>query len=343
MSERRRGAHTAARPDPGPGGVLPGAPDGIAPDGIAPDVDETDADEVTTDEAVDAPAVEESAVDEPGVDAPEPDAPEPDEHAASPTHDGPHRALHRRRTPWAGAAGVAIVLVLAGYLFAANARLAAGTDGRSPQDLPGLVEAEVERLEEAEAEVRELEAEVIRLTEAQTSDLPTLDPDVASREALAAGREAVTGPGLTVRLTDAPANLPQPAGVTNDDLVVHQQDLQAVINALWAAGAEAMTLQDQRVISTSAFRCVGNVLLLHGRQYSPPYVVQAVGDPDVLRRALLADPAIEEYLAYVEAVGLGWSTTVEDRLELPAYEGSTELQFATVPDDVEVLPASSGS
>ncbi|WP_199424713.1 DUF881 domain-containing protein [Actinotalea solisilvae] len=253
------------------------------------------------------------------------------------------RASHRGRTPWAGALGVALVLVLAGYLFAANARLAAGTDGRQPQDLPGLVEAEVERLEAAEEEVRALEEEVVALTEAQTADLPSLDPTTASLEALAAGREGVAGPGLTVRLTDAPTNLPQPDWVTNDDLVVHQQDLQAVINALWAGGAEAMTLQDQRVISTSAFRCVGNVLLLHGRQYSPPYVVRAIGDPDALRRTLLASPAIQQYLDYVDAVGLGWSTSREDRLELPAYEGSTELQFAVVPDDVEVLPSPSGS
>ena len=51
----------------------------------------------------------------------------------------------------------------------------------------------------------------------------------------------------------------------NDDLVVHQGDVQAVVNALWAGGAEAMSIMDVRVISTSAVRCVGNTLLLHGR------------------------------------------------------------------------------
>lgn len=262
--------------------------------------------------------------------------------AVAPVHR-PHRGAHRSRGRWAGAVGVGMVLVLAGYLFAANARLAAGTDGRQPQDLPGLVEAEAERLERAEAELRGLEEEVVELTEAQTADLPALDPETAELQALAAGRDPVTGPGLTVRLTDAPTNLPQPDWVTNDDLVVHQQDLQAVINALWAGGAEAMTLQDQRVVSTSAFRCVGNVLILHGRHYSPPYVVRAIGDPDEMRETLLDSPAVQEYLDYVDAVGLGWSTTREDALELPAFEGSAELQFATVPDGVEVLPASSGS
>ena len=89
-----------------------------------------------------------------------------------------------------------------------------------------------------------------------------------------------SGPGVTVRLEDAPTDSPRRDEVSPDVLVVHQQDLQAVMNALWAGGAEAMELMDQRVISTSAFQCVGNVLKLHGRLYSPPYVVRAIGDPD---------------------------------------------------------------
>lgn len=243
-----------------------------------------------------------------------------------------------RRPAWAGALAVALVLALAGYLFAVNARLSAGTDGRTPQDFPGLVRAEAARLAEVEDEVRQLRAEVDALTDAATGDLPTLDSGTTALQDLAAGAGPVAGPGLTVRLTDAPTNLPQPDWVTNDDLVVHQQDLQAVINALWAGGAEAMMLQDQRVVSTTAFRCIGNVLLLHGRQYSPPYVVSVIGDPERLRAALLASPGVQEYLEYVDAVGLGWSTEREERLQLPAYEGASALELATVPAGVEVLP-----
>ena len=243
------------------------------------------------------------------------------------------------RQPWAGALGVALVLVLAGYLFAANARLAGSNDSRQPQDLAGLVLVETERLREIEAEVQTLQGEVNRLTDAQTGGMATLDPETADLEALAAGRVAVAGPGLTVRLTDAPANLPQRDGINSNDLVVHQQDLQAVINALWVGGAEAMTLQGQRVISTSAFRCVGNVLILHGQHYSPPYVVQAIGDPDALLDALLEDSAIQAYLTYVDEVGLGWDISRESELELPAYEGRSVLTHAQVPEGVEVLPA----
>ena len=81
---------------------------------------------------------------------------------------------------------------------------------------------------------------------------------------------------MTVALDDAPPQArsrPLPPGIpspTPDDLVVHQQDIQGVVNALWAGGAEAMTLMGQRVIATTAVRCVGNTLLLHGAVYSPP-------------------------------------------------------------------------
>jgi uncharacterized protein YlxW (UPF0749 family) len=226
-----------------------------------------------------------------------------------------------------------IVLVLAGVLFTANARLAGGVDARQPQDFAELVQAEADRVEKLQTMVEELQAEVDRFTDAQTADLPPDDAELSELIAFEAGRRAVTGPGITVRLWDAPTNINQPSWVTNDDLVVHQQDLQAVINSLWAGGAEAMTLQDQRVISTSAFRCVGNVLRLHGQIYSPPYVVRAIGDPDALMDALEASPEVSNYLDYVDAIGLGWSVDENDDLELAAYAGTLELKYATALDD----------
>lgn len=249
----------------------------------------------------------------------------------SPAATGDTPAPPRRRLT-RGSVGVAVVLVLAGFLFAANARLQGGLDDRQAQDLPALVQAELDRAQAASAEVESLRDDVDRLTDAATGGDPVFGEPDGSPTALAAGRLPVTGPGLTVSLTDATDSTSRPEWAVNDDLVVHQQDLQAVINALWSGGAEAMSLQDQRVISTTAFRCVGNVLLLHDRHYSPPYVVRAIGDPEDLEAALLASPAIQTYLDWVEAVGLGWSVTVEDELTLPAYEGSLELRHARVPE-----------
>ncbi|WP_225755747.1 DUF881 domain-containing protein [Actinotalea sp. Marseille-Q4924] len=245
-----------------------------------------------------------------------------------------HRDHAAHRAPrWPtlrGAIGVALVLALAGYLFAANAQLSRVGNGREVQDLPSLVEAESVRTEALAAEVRALQSEIDELTDLVTADVPEADPE-AELVRIAAGRVPVTGPGVTVSLTDATSSGTRPAGVSNNDLVVHQQDLQAVINALWSGGAEAMGLQDQRVISTSAFLCVGNVLLLHDNVYSPPYTVTAIGDPDELVDALYDSEAIQRYLDYVEAYGLGWEVTVTESAELPAYDGAMELRYASVP------------
>lgn len=240
------------------------------------------------------------------------------------------------RTGVRGAVGVGLVLVLAGFLFAANARLSGGIADREAHDLLGLVQAEVERSEELATEVEDLRGEVDRLTDAGTAGLPVFDQAEQNRTELVAGRTPVVGPGLSVRLTDAPGNISRPEGVTNDMLVIHQQDLQAVINALWAGGAEAMTLQGERVISTSAFRCVGNVLLLHGRTYSPPYTVEAVGDPGRLRAALLDDRGVQSIIRASETIGLGFAVDEVEELELAGYQGSLELRHARVPESATV-------
>ncbi len=94
-----------------------------------------------------------------------------------------------------------------------------------------------------------------------------------------------------------------------DQLVVHQQDIQAVVNALWSGGAEAMTLQKQRVVSTTGIKCVGNTVVLHGVPYAPPYVITAVGDVGAMKDALDSSDYIAGYLTYVRAYDLGYRVT----------------------------------
>jgi uncharacterized protein YlxW (UPF0749 family) len=244
-----------------------------------------------------------------------------------------------RRRALRGTVSIAVVMAMAGALFTANARLASGTAERQPQDLAGLQSNEDARRERLFDQVTELRAEVDELTQEQTDREGLEWQSAGVAYDIASGKVAVTGTGITVSLDDAPADGPRPAGVSADDLVVHQQDLQAVINALWAGGAEAMALMDQRVVSTSAFQCIGNVLSLQGRRYSPPYVVTVIGDPDELKAALAADPAVRAYRSWVTAVGLGWSVQEPAAdVTVPAYDGAADMRYASVPDGTEVLP-----
>jgi uncharacterized protein YlxW (UPF0749 family) len=247
----------------------------------------------------------------------------------------------RHKSPVGWRVAVPLACACAGLLATTSMINARGTDlrGGRHSDLTGIVADQSARVKELRAEAAAVQTDIDALTK-QVGDplLDTIERRVGRLDG-PTGLTPLSGPGLVVTLTDAPLDQDVPDNIDDNLLVVHQQDLQAVMNALWAGGAEAMTLMDQRVISTSAFQCVGNVLKLHGRVYSPPYVVRAIGNPDDLRKALNASPAVQIYLRDAAEVGLGWSVTDADQpLELGAYSGTTELGSATVPDGVEILP-----
>ncbi len=136
---------------------------------------------------------------------------------------------------------------------------------------------------------------------------------------------------MRITLDDAPqsADGGRPSGATADDLVIHQSDVQAVVNAVWAAGADGVAIMGRRLIATSAVRCVGNTLLLQGRPYSPPFVITAIVDAGEARTQLARSPQVQVFEQAVADFGLTF--TVEDlsRVLLPEYDGSLEMEFAT--------------
>lgn len=242
----------------------------------------------------------------------------------------------RPRSPWRLAAPA--VFAAAGLLLATSAATSQGTDLRSGRrtQLADLIRA-------SQADVAGLAAESIRLrgeVEARTLAQAANDSRVAAVRAAAdalaglTGLTPVSGDGLSVALNDAPKPKPDaryPPGVPNpspDDLVVHQQDVQSVVNALWAGGALAMTIMGQRVISTSAVRCVGNTLLLHGVVYSPPFVIAAVGDINKLEAALDGASGVTLFRQYVNAYGLKFDVRTLRAVTLPGYTGPIELAHA---------------
>lgn len=221
---------------------------------------------------------------------------------------------------------VAVCLVI-GLMISVSSLNARGYDlrpGRNTQ-LIDVVRDRSRYDAELTERVGELRAEVDRLT-AAAADAPDLSGRLAEAGS-AAGLDSVTGPGVTVTLTDAPASV-QPPGVDEDLLIVHQQDIQAVVNVLWASGAEAMTIQGQRVVSTTGIKCVGNSVVLHGTPYAPPYVISAIGDPVRMAAGLTDSNYLRIYRQYVEAYHLGYNQRREDALLLPGYRGSVDLQHA---------------
>lgn len=227
----------------------------------------------------------------------------------------------------------AAVFALAGLIFVTSFNTAKGTDIRTDASMLKLSDLIQERsdknktLDETTAAVR---GDVDALAQRDDGRTKAEDADIKALEK-SAGTQRVSGHALTVTLDDAPPNAtanpgyppPQP-----NDLVIHQQDLQAVVNALWQGGAEGVKVMDQRLITTSAVRCVGNTLILQGRVYSPPYKVTAVGDLGKLQKALTASVAIQNYQQYVKAYGLGWKVDEHQAMTLPGYSGTVDLHYA---------------
>lgn len=234
--------------------------------------------------------------------------------------------------------GVPLIALAAGLLFTTTATTAGGTSLREDRrpELTQLIEKQRQRVLEAEDRAAALRERIA----AQTNALAGSDAPIAAQQARAdeirqeAGFTALTGPGVTVELNDAPqlSEITLPDHASNDDLVVHQSDVQAVVNALWAGGAEAMSIMNVRVLSTTAVRCVGNTLLLHGRVYSPPFKITAIGDPVALQRALAAAEGVQKFKDAAVHFQLGYRETVEASVTVPAYDGSSSLRSAEVPE-----------
>jgi uncharacterized protein YlxW (UPF0749 family) len=249
---------------------------------------------------------------------------------------GSWRELFRFRVRGRWRPAAAVMFVVAGLLFVTTSINSKGLDLRaaSVTDLDHVVRAEREHVNDLQAQVASLNTQISGLShQVNDTQVTELQRQVDLLRS-PSGFSAVSGPGLTVVLDDAPKSEIDAArnnpggGITEDELVVHQQDIQAVVNALWAGGAEAMTLEGQRVISTTGIKCVGNTVILHGVPYSPPYRISAIGDVENLQTSLNNSDYVNAYLTFVDAFQLGYRVTPSASLDMPAYTGAATLKYA---------------
>jgi uncharacterized protein YlxW (UPF0749 family) len=175
--------------------------------------------------------------------------------------------------------------------------------------------AATDRLARQEAELRRQTAAAREAQLRQSAASRALADEVARLE-LAVGSSRVRGPGLVVTLTDSP----DPEEGTRDGRV-SDSDIQAVVNALWAAGAEAVAVNDERISTLTTIRLAGDAILVHHDAVVPPYVIRAIGDPDVLDPAFNGGPVAQRYRTFADLFGLGFEVARAERLELPATDG----------------------
>lgn len=231
---------------------------------------------------------------------------------------------------------LAAVFVVLGFMLATafntSSRVLDARSGRS-SDLAGVVrDMELER-EDLKARLLTLRARVAdaqREAAEETGARESFGDDL-DRARAAAGLTPVKGKGVEVVLTDASK---VPEGADPSDCVIHDSDIAAVVNALFAAGSEAVSVNGERVVATTPIRCAGTTVLVNSTRVGAPYVIKAIGDPQALEKALgddgLAGPLFGEYRA---VYGLGSSVTRRTGLEVPAYAGSVAPELARAMED----------
>jgi uncharacterized protein YlxW (UPF0749 family) len=238
--------------------------------------------------------------------------------------------------------GTLAVALLSGGLFVVSAQSSEGTDLRPGRydDLATLTDSEADRAAGLQGQVADLNKQVRDLTDqVKDDDVQRYQHQVEALED-PAGLQESKGPGIVVTLSDAPADVIDAATGDKNLLVVHQQDIEAVVNAMWHGGARAVVLQGQRVVSTTGIKCEGNSVVIQGVPYPQPYVIEAVGDVGALTSAIADDDYLQIYREQADDpnIDVGWDLDMKDELTAPAYDGLLDLSYAT-----PIAPSSQGT
>lgn len=232
--------------------------------------------------------------------------------------------------------GTPVMVLLCGALFVVSATSSEGTDLRPGRytDLASLVQNESDEYERLQERAGQLKAQVDTLAGGVNDRQVKRKQRQAEQLRGLAGLDTVTGTGITVVLDDASADVLERAVADTDlDLdryIVHQQDIQAVVNAMWAGGAAAITIQGQRIVTTTGIKCIGSSVQLQGVPYPPPYVIQAVGDPVAITSALDRSLRVNQFRADAlnPDIGVRWALSPEETIEAPAYTGLLDITYA---------------
>ena len=228
-----------------------------------------------------------------------------------------------------------VVVLVCGGLLAVSAVNSHGTDLRPGRytDLASLVQNESDRYRTLESRVSDTGDEVDELTKAVPDSVVRRKQRKVESLRDPAGLTPRSGAGVKITLSDASDEKADEADdhhLNANLFVVHQQDIQAVVNALWRGGASAVTVAGQRIVSTTGIKCSGSTVQLQGVPYPQRFVIEAVGDPDALTSAIDDDAYVSVYRdqAANPDIGIGWKFEEESTVRAPAYDGLLDLHYA---------------
>jgi len=240
-----------------------------------------------------------------------------------------------------GGVGRYIPILLIALVFGALLGLQWGSPPARPATVSGIghgsgiltikrLEAEQEQLKESIGQMRAQLDKYRRDLADNTEMLKEINAEL-ERQKMMAGLLPVKGPGVEVILADS--NIRSvPATADANDYLIHEYDLRDVVNLLWMAGSEAITVNDERIVATTSIYCVGSTILVNDTRLSPPYVIQAVGNP-VLQEEILSNPAyLKDIKRRAELYGVRFGVNRKRTLTLSSYKGGFRIYYAQLGD-----------
>lgn len=235
----------------------------------------------------------------------------------------------KRRTPVRLVVFFAVLMALGLLLTVAavQAERSEPAAEREKAELTARVEARAQRVDELSLYSAELQQDVSAL---QSNELENTSRGQELQERIAAlelitGTGRVKGPGLVITVDDPPKSGLEDAAPTDRIL---DRDLQHLANGLWSAGAEAISINGQRLTSLTAIRGADKAITVDYRPLARPYVVEAIGDPETLEAAFVESTGGIWFEDLAQSLQIRYEITSSDELVLPA-DSSTQLRFAT--------------
>ncbi len=166
------------------------------------------------------------------------------------------------------------------------------------------------------------EIETFRTESSQSSGYVRGISEQLEKAEVLAGLSDVAGEGVVVVLNDSKAE----AQKNPENYIIHDDDIRKVVNELFAAGAEAVSLNDDRLIATSAIRCVGPVVIVNNNKYSPPYEIKAIGHSQTLAAALNQRDGVVDILRNLWKLEI--TIKEETNITVPRYGGVVNFKYA---------------
>lgn len=185
------------------------------------------------------------------------------------------------------------------------------------------INEEIKSLEKVIKNKEEELETLINIAKGDDNIINILSEDI-NKNKINSGKSKVKGQGIIITMYDNPEER-MPGFDINDD-VIHDLDILTIVNDLKIAGAEAISINGERVISTSEIKCGGPTIRVNGRSSAVPFVIKAIGDSKLLNASVTAPGTYGDILKSVYQVG--FDTSVEDSITIPAYSGRFDFKYA---------------